>query len=118
MAEDVLTCVVRIAWCDASLLVETGFISNPTEEKRLRDPAHQQKLAASLMKGLRRYFYEMPPPGTYLASQKTRQHVISRGETLSLIAQQYQVSLSSLRSANGIAGDRIRVGQVLRIPGG
>jgi len=40
------------------------------------------------------------------------------GDTLSAIAQHYRVSLASLRSLNRIAGDRIRVGQVLRIPGG
>lgn len=99
-----------------SMLVETSFISNPTEEKRLKDPHHQRKLAKSLLSGIRSYFHASPPPGTYLAARQPRQHVISRGETLSVIAQQYKVSLASLRSANGIAGDHIRVGQVLRIP--
>lgn len=101
-----------------SMLVETAFISNPNEEKRLRDPKHQQKLAKSLVKGVRSYFHTMPPPGTYLAARQPRKHVISRGETLSVIAQQYRVSLASLRSVNGLAGDHIRIGQVLKIPGG
>jgi N-acetylmuramoyl-L-alanine amidase len=101
-----------------SLLVETAFISNPTEERRLRDSAHQGQLAKSLLQGIRSYFHSTPPPGTYLAAKTPRQHVISRGETLSVIAQQYQVNLAALRMANGIAGDRIQVGQVLQIPGG
>jgi N-acetylmuramoyl-L-alanine amidase len=99
-----------------SMLVETSFISNPTEEKKLKDPRHQRKLAESLLSGIRSYFHTSPPPGTHLAARKPREHVISRGETLSVIAQQYRVSLASLRTANGIAGDHIRVGQVLRIP--
>jgi N-acetylmuramoyl-L-alanine amidase len=100
-----------------SILVETAFISNPTEEKRLRDPGHQQRLAEAIMLGIRDYFRTTPPPGTYLANAQPKKHVISRGDTLGGIAQQYQVSLASLRSANGLKGDRIRVGQVLRIPG-
>ena len=39
-----------------------------------------------------------------------------RGDTLSEIAQRYNVSLRALRSLNGIRNDRIRIGQVLRIP--
>jgi len=99
-----------------SILVETSFISNPSEEKKLKDPRHQQKLAGSLVKGIRSYFHTAPPPGTYLAARTPRKHVISRGETLSVIAQQYRVTLASLRKINGIAGDRIRIGQVLQIP--
>jgi N-acetylmuramoyl-L-alanine amidase len=42
--------------------------------------------------------------------------VINQGDTLSDIAERYGVSLASLRTANSIDGDSIRVGQVLRIP--
>lgn len=101
-----------------SILVETAFISNPSEERKLRSPAHQQKLAEAVMKGVRSYFKQNPPPGTILALYKKRKHVISRGETLSEIAQQYRVSLSSLRSTNNLRGNTIRVGQVLQIPAG
>jgi N-acetylmuramoyl-L-alanine amidase len=44
------------------------------------------------------------------------EHTIRRGETLSEIAAQYRVSLSRLKEANNIAGDRIMVGQKLKIP--
>jgi len=50
-----------------SMLVETAFISNPTEEARLKDPAHQQRLAEAIHSGVRSYFYTNPPPGTYIA---------------------------------------------------
>ena len=50
-----------------SMLVETAYISNPEEERRLRDPAHQGQLAGAIHLGVRRYFYENPPPGTRIA---------------------------------------------------
>lgn len=109
-----------------SILVETAFISNPTDEKNLRSSAHQQKLADAILKGVVNYFNKAPPEGTLLAQkgpQRLRgpaggpqQHVIARGDTLSGIAYRYNVSLRNLRSANGLRNDRIRVGQVLRIP--
>jgi N-acetylmuramoyl-L-alanine amidase len=49
-------------------------------------------------------------------SLPVEEHTIRRGETLSEIAAQYRVSLSSLRQANDIADDRIMIGQILKIP--
>ena len=56
-----------------SMLVETAFISNPTEEARLLDPKHQQKLAEAIHQGVRAYFYANPPPGTLVAELRTKQ---------------------------------------------
>ncbi|MFQ5660148.1 MAG: N-acetylmuramoyl-L-alanine amidase [Gammaproteobacteria bacterium] len=98
-----------------SILVETAYISNPIEERNLRNPGHQAKVARAILKGLRAYFYDHAPEGTILAARK---HVISYGDTLSTIAQRYQVSLQSLRNMNGIKGDLLQVGQVLTIPAG
>lgn len=50
-----------------SILVETAFISNPTEEARLLDPRHQQRLADAIYAGVLAYFYTNPPPGTRMA---------------------------------------------------
>ena len=44
-----------------SVLVETAFISNPEEEKRLRSSAYQEQLADALMRGITRYFAKNPP---------------------------------------------------------
>lgn len=44
-----------------SVLVETAFISNPDEERKLRNPAYQSQLADALMKGIRHYFTKNPP---------------------------------------------------------
>ena len=102
-----------------SILVETAFISNAEEEKRLRDPRHQQNLAQAITEGVTNYFYTAPPPGTFIAQnpRKAREHIVSRGETLALIAQRHGVSLASLRRANGIRRDIVKPGDVLRIPG-
>jgi len=104
-----------------SLLVETAFISNPAEEKRLRSAAHQQKVAQAIMNGIRRYYRANPPAGTRLAMARAQagriqRHVIRRGDTLSHIAKRYGVSMRSLRSVNGLHGDRLLVGKVLTIP--
>ncbi|SFS01243.1 N-acetylmuramoyl-L-alanine amidase [Dyella sp. OK004] len=57
-----------------SILVETAFISNPTEERKLRDPSHQSRLAEAVMGGVRNYFESTPPPGTWYAAQAARRN--------------------------------------------
>jgi N-acetylmuramoyl-L-alanine amidase len=103
-----------------SMLVETGFISNPGEETNLRDPKYQERMARAIMKGVQRFFEASPPPQTLLAQRqkKALKHVIERGDTLSEIADRYRVSIASLRRENQIRSDNhIRIGQVLVIPG-
>ncbi len=51
-----------------SILVETAFISNPTEENELRNGVHQEKMAAAVFKGIASYFREYAPTGTRMAS--------------------------------------------------
>ena len=107
-----------------SILVETGFISNPNESGKLATKSHQQALARSITSGVRQFFQQNPPPGTYLAAQRDagktpqgpREHVVTSGESLSMIAVRYRVSLASLRGANRLGSDTVKVGQVLNIP--
>lgn len=105
-----------------SLLLETGFISNRQEEKKLRSSAHQEKMAQAVVRGLNRYFEMHPQPETYYAMLRRRggssasTHRISSGETLSSIARRYQVTENALRQHNNISGDKIRTGQTLKIP--
>lgn len=107
-----------------SMLVETAFISNPDEEKRLRDPAHQQRLAEAIHAGVRRYFYDNPPPGTRVAQLAARErgrpikHVVAAGESLTDVAGRYAVSLDALLEANQLAADAVPAGTVLDIPYG
>lgn len=51
-----------------SMLVETAFISNAADERRLRDAAHQQRIAQAIHTGVKNYFYDKPPPGTRIAA--------------------------------------------------
>lgn len=54
-----------------SMLVETAFISNPAEERRLKDPAYQRQLARAVLDGIDRYFSRLPPPGTWYAAKRS-----------------------------------------------
>jgi N-acetylmuramoyl-L-alanine amidase len=53
-----------------SMLVETAYISNPGEEKKLRTAAHQQAVAEAIFNGVREYFRQSPPDGTLFARQR------------------------------------------------
>lgn len=55
-----------------SILVETAFITNPVEEKRLKSPTQRQKLADAILGGVRDYFEATPPPGTLFAANARR----------------------------------------------
>ncbi|WP_429244090.1 N-acetylmuramoyl-L-alanine amidase [Luteibacter sp. 621] len=57
-----------------SILVETAFITNPSEETRLRNEGHRQELANAVLGGVRNYFESMPPPGTWFAAQAARRN--------------------------------------------
>ena len=106
-----------------SLLVETGFISNPEEERRLKDGGYQQRMMSAVFGGIRSHFERNPPPASLLAWQRdqgrstaTNEYRIQPGDTLSAIASRHGVALSALKQVNELSGDVIRVGQVLRIP--
>jgi len=101
-----------------SILVETAFISNPGEERKLRSGKHQAKMANAIFKGVVGYFNQYAPMDTYFALNSSKRHTISRGDTLSGIAQQYGVSMRAIKSANKLASSQVRIGQVLEIPRG
>jgi N-acetylmuramoyl-L-alanine amidase len=99
-----------------SILVEVGFISNPQEERLLRTPGHQQKLVQSIFNGVRRHFELSPPADSLFAQRRAKEHRVQAGESLSLLAQRYNVSIDELRTHNQLRSDSLRIGQVLRIP--
>lgn len=169
-----------------SILVETAFITNPAEERRLRDDSHRRELATAVLGGVRNYFESMPPPGTWFAAQAARRngtslastaasapaapavasdanavasdavksasravapqpkalktsvvaradtpksrgraddnvrdvHRVTRGETLTGIAQQYGVSVGALKLANKMTDNNVRIGSIMVIPSG
>lgn len=110
-----------------SILVETGFISNASEAKKLKTKSYQKKMARAVADGVIEHFWKRPPAATLVASLKQqgkqpanieRTHTVSRGDTLSIIAERNGVSLQAIRQFNNLKTDRIRVGQVLKIPAG
>ncbi len=101
-----------------SVLVETGFISNPTEEKLLFQRSHQDKLARAITKAVVQYLKDNPPEGTvFSSSAKPSIHTVKRGESLSVIAQKYGTSTKAIMSANKLKSSGLAVGQKLKIPG-
>ncbi len=104
-----------------SILVETGFISNPEESRLLATRDYQQRIATAIVGGVKEHLRSEPPPGTLLAwlrdnPDAERSYVIEKGDTLSTIARRFGVDTAAVRQANNIAGDLIRVGQVIVIP--
>lgn len=111
-----------------SILVETGFISNPGEANKLNSYAYRQRLSTAIFKGIKQHFYAVPPAGSYVAYLKyggkpvasskgmATEHVISRGDTLSGIARQYDVTVGQIQKANRMTNSTIRIGQKLKIP--
>ena len=107
-----------------SLLIETGYISNPAEARKLATRSHQAKLANAIFKGVKVSMQSSPPPGSYLAwlkqgkSEDVKTYVIEKGDTLSEIAEHHRVSFKKLKDFNGLRNDNIRRGQKLKIPPG
>ncbi|MEZ8704463.1 N-acetylmuramoyl-L-alanine amidase [Vibrio cyclitrophicus] len=104
-----------------SVLVETGFISNPTEEKLLFQRSHQDKLARAVTKAVVKYLKANPPEGIILSNATSStgsvsQHKVSRGESLSVIASKYGTSTQALMKLNNLKSSSLAIGQVLKIP--
>ena len=116
-----------------SLLIETGFISNPKEERLLRSSSYQKKLASAILSGVDGYFKQYPIPGTIYAKEtvikqlnrevlaaamkkSALRHKVVRGDTLSGISKRYQVSMSAIKRANKMKNNTLYLGKVLSIP--
>ena len=102
-----------------SILVETGFISNPGEAKKLSTSKYRNKMARSIFTGLKHHFSKNPPADSYIAWRKSGgdiNHAVVRGDTLSDIASRYGVTVSAIRKINKLRSSAIRIGQELKIP--
>jgi N-acetylmuramoyl-L-alanine amidase len=99
-----------------SVLIETGFISNPYEEQNLNSKNHQQKLANAIFKAVDSYFIENTPKGTLLAATTMKKHKVRSGESLSVLAQRYKISIAKIKSVNNLTSNILRIGQTLKIP--
>jgi N-acetylmuramoyl-L-alanine amidase len=125
-----------------SILIETGFITNPEEERNLRSSRFQKKLANSIYSAINGYYQQTPhytqsnyaSPNIRVSSNqslalansgarskpnsKIDYHVVKRGESLSKISAQYNVTIRSLKRLNGLSKDTVFLGQKIKLPGG
>ncbi len=101
-----------------SILVETGFISNPVEERNLTNPAYQTRLSQAIFQGVKTYFWDNPPHGTRIEAMTTNKfHIVRVGETLPAIAARYHTSIAAMQGVNHLSGNaRVKPGQKLAIP--
>lgn len=100
-----------------SMLIETGYISNPDDEKNLKSTAHIDKLTTQITVGIRNYFYQSPPPRTWIAAQaKAKKHVVQSGDTLSAIASRNGTNIDTIKSINNKSNNSVMIGEVLFLP--
>ncbi len=101
-----------------SVLVEVGFISNRKEEQRLQSDKYRQRIADSILQGIKYYFRSHAPPGSLLALRHHAQkYMVLRGETLSFLADRFGVRIEELSRFNGLSSRaRLKAGQVISIP--
>lgn len=106
-----------------SILIETGYLTNPEEARKLNTSGFQDRMASAIAQGVMNYFYDAPPEGTLVAWQKANgivpgSYTVRRGDSLSVIAQRFGVSLADIKTANNLRSNTIHIGQELTIPGG
>lgn len=121
-----------------SVLIETGFITNPEEEKRLLNDRYQAKIADAIYSAIKNYVAQSPfsTNSQYAAATQPAEsvaqpdnvfnslvrpkspsyHKVKRGDSLSKIADRYGTSVKRLKSLNKLRNDTIVKGQRLRLP--
>ena len=105
-----------------SMLIETGYLTNPQEARKLASSRYQQDMTRAIAQGIMNYFYDAPPEDSLVAWQKENgvapaSYTVKRGDSLSVIAQRFGIGLNELKSVNGISSSTIQIGQTLTIPG-
>jgi len=119
-----------------SILVETGFITNPSEERKLKSSRYQEKLATAIHTAINKYLQQTPyrssasytnprqltvskpSTSTYTSLVRPSFHKVIRGDSLSKIAQRYGTSVALLKRLNGLNSNTAVLGQRLKLPNG
>lgn len=121
-----------------SILVETGFITNPEEERKLKTRSYQRRMAKAIFDGIKAHFYNKPPANSWVAWKKRggkdlpavvlpastapvnngssdAYYKVVRGDSLSRIASRHGMSLAQLKKLNSLKSNTVRIGQLLRV---
>lgn len=118
-----------------SVLIETGFITNPQEEKRLRSGAFQSKLASSIYTAIKQYVDKNPVNDAMRYAARTQgvnesaftslvkpkrpsYHKVRSGDSLSKIAERYGTSVKRLKQLNNLKSNTVVLGTRLKLPSG
>jgi len=95
-----------------SVLIETGFVSNPKQDKLMQDARFHTKLASTVVDGLCDFVKAQPEPGIVYANLK-----VHKGDTIAGIAQRHGISNAYLAKANNIdEKTALKEGQKIRVP--
>jgi N-acetylmuramoyl-L-alanine amidase len=103
-----------------SLLIETAFISNPDEARKLVDKTFQRNMAQAIGNGLAQYAQQTMPKHLDQPSVNQPMYVrykVQKGDTLSSIASSYKVSMQTLKEVNNIKNaNELFFGKTVKIP--
>ena len=99
-----------------SVLVESGFITNPEDAKRLKTKAGRRMIARSIFLGIHNYFKESPVSGSILEDYSDYlNYKIQKGDVLSEIAIRFGVTVESIKKINELGDRPIYPGQIIKI---
>lgn len=99
-----------------SVLVESGFITNPEDAQRLKGKPGRRMIARSIFLGIHNYFKEKPKANTFMHTDPG--HVIyeiQKGDVLSEIAIRFGVTVDELNETNSLGNKSIYPGQLIKI---
>ena len=99
-----------------SVLIESGFLTNPEDAKRLKSKAGRRMLARSIFLGINEYYKEKPLLGSYIENYpEYLEYQIQKGDVLSEIAIRFGVTVDSINESNNLFNKSIFPGQLIRI---
>ena len=99
-----------------SVLIESGFISNPDDARRLAGKPGRRMIARSVFLGIHNYFKEKPKPNTFMTSlPKYIEYEIQKGDVISEIAIRFGVTIDEIINWNNLKNKSIYPGQIIQI---
>ena len=99
-----------------SVLVESGFMTNPEDAERLKGKPGRRMIARSIFLGIHNYFLENPLEGTFVEDNPDYlNYEIQKGDVLSEIAIRFGVTVESINILNNLENRSIFPGQIIRI---